>query len=103
MALCTVLDRHPRLKASLLRPPRKFVPRWTRGTAETRTQGPVDNTPNRAGFVGRTAFYRLRQQIQRELGDKFELGRYHEAVLDHGSVPVKHLPELVRARLTQPR
>jgi uncharacterized protein (DUF885 family) len=54
-------------------------------------------------FVGRMANYRLRQQMQRELGDKFELGRYHEAVLDHGSVPVKYLPELVRARLAQPR
>ena len=31
-------------------------------------------------------------------GDKFVLGRYHEAVLEHGSVPVKYLPELVRAR-----
>ena len=50
-------------------------------------------------FVGRTAFYRLRQQVQRELGDKFELGRYHEAVLDNGTLPVKYLPELVRARL----
>lgn len=54
-------------------------------------------------FVGRTALYRLRQEIQRELGDRFELGRYHEAVLDHGSVPVKYLPELVRARLAKPR
>ncbi len=54
-------------------------------------------------FTGRMAHYRLRQEIQRELGDKFELGRYHEAVLDHGSVPVKFLPQLVRARLSQPR
>jgi uncharacterized protein (DUF885 family) len=54
-------------------------------------------------FVGRMAHYRLRQQIQRELGDKFELGRYHEAVLDPGAVPVKYLPELVRARLQLPR
>jgi uncharacterized protein (DUF885 family) len=54
-------------------------------------------------FVGRMAHYRLRQQMQRELGDKFELGRYHEAVLAHGSVPTKYLPELVRARLAQPR
>jgi uncharacterized protein (DUF885 family) len=49
------------------------------------------------------AFYRLRQQVQRELGDKFELGRYHEAVIDHGSVPVKFLPELVRTRMAKPR
>jgi len=54
-------------------------------------------------FVGRMAFYRLRQQIQRELGDQFDLGRYHEAVLAHGTLPVKYLPELVRARLKQPR
>lgn len=54
-------------------------------------------------FVGRTAFYRLRQEVQREMGDKFELGRYHEAVLDHGTVPVKYLPELVRERLKKPR
>jgi uncharacterized protein (DUF885 family) len=54
-------------------------------------------------FVGRMAFYRLRQQIQREMGDRFQLGRYHEAVLDHGTLPVKYLPELVRERLKRPR
>jgi uncharacterized protein (DUF885 family) len=54
-------------------------------------------------FVGRMAHYRLRQQIERELGGRFELGRFHEAVLVEGSVPVKYLPELVRARLSQPR
>src|SRR2546422_11303103 len=54
-------------------------------------------------FVGRMAHYRLRQQIERELGDKFELGRYHEAVIGGGTLPVKYLPELVRARLSQPR
>ncbi|WP_395736392.1 DUF885 domain-containing protein [Prosthecobacter sp.] len=54
-------------------------------------------------FAGRMAFYRLRQQMQRELGEKFDLGRYHEAVIDHGSLPVKFLPELVRTRLTKPR
>jgi uncharacterized protein (DUF885 family) len=54
-------------------------------------------------FVGRTAFYRLRQQIEREQGEKFQLGRYHEAVLAHGTLPVKYLPELVRERLAKPR
>src|SRR5262249_51372412 len=54
-------------------------------------------------FVGRTAFYRLRQSVERELGEKFELGRYHEAVMDHGTLPVKYLPELVRERLKKPR
>lgn len=54
-------------------------------------------------FVGRTAFYRLRQQVQREMGDKFDLGRYHEAVMDHGTLPVKFLPDLVRERLKSAR
>src|SRR5207302_10619871 len=54
-------------------------------------------------FVGRTAFYRLRQQIQREQGANCALGRSHEAVLDHGTLPVKYLPELVRERLKKSR
>jgi uncharacterized protein (DUF885 family) len=50
-------------------------------------------------FVGRMAHYRLHQAIERELGDKFDLARYHEAVLVQGSIPVKYLPEAVRRRL----
>ena len=50
-------------------------------------------------FVGRMAHYRLRQQIERELGDRFSLSRYHEAVLEPGAVPVKYLPELVKGKL----
>ena len=50
-------------------------------------------------FVGRMAHVRLRDQMQRELGDKFDLARYHEAVLTQGSVPMKYLPELVRTKL----
>jgi uncharacterized protein (DUF885 family) len=47
-------------------------------------------------FVGRTAFYKLRQTVERRHGDKFDLGKYHEAVLSHGTLPVKYLPELVK-------
>jgi uncharacterized protein (DUF885 family) len=50
-------------------------------------------------FVGRMAHYRLRQTMQREMGERFNLGRFHEAVLNEGSIPVKYLPEVVRARL----
>jgi uncharacterized protein (DUF885 family) len=50
-------------------------------------------------FVGRMAHYRLRQELQRELGDRFDLARYHEAVLEIGSVPPKFMPELVKRRL----
>jgi uncharacterized protein (DUF885 family) len=54
-------------------------------------------------FVGRMGHYRLRQKIQREQGDDFSIGRYHEAVISCGSVPLKYLPELVKTRLSQPR
>jgi uncharacterized protein (DUF885 family) len=54
-------------------------------------------------FVGRTAMCRLRASVQAEMGEKFDLARYHEAVLELGSVPVKYLPELVRARLKEGR
>ena len=54
-------------------------------------------------FAGRSAFMRLRQQVQREMGDMFNLGRFHEAVLEEASVPVKYLPELVRLKLKMNR
>jgi uncharacterized protein (DUF885 family) len=47
-------------------------------------------------FVGRTAFYRLRQSVQRRRGDAFDLGAFHEQVLHCGTLPVKYLPELVQ-------
>ena len=50
-------------------------------------------------FAGRTAFYRLRNQTQRRLGAKFDLQKYHEAVLSHGTLPVKFLPELIGGEL----
>lgn len=54
-------------------------------------------------FVGRMAHYNLRRELQREMGDTFNLGAFHEAVLEQGPVPVKYLPELVRQRLSQAR
>lgn len=50
-------------------------------------------------FVGRMAMQRLRDDVQAKMGEKFNLGRYHEAVLEQGSVPVKYLRELVGGRL----
>lgn len=47
-------------------------------------------------FTGRTAFYRLRQSVQRNRGEAFNLSDYHEEVLKHGTLPVKYLPELVK-------
>jgi len=53
-------------------------------------------------FTGRMAHYQLRQQVQRELGDRFHLARYHEAVLAPGAVPMRHLVPLVRTQLGLP-
>jgi uncharacterized protein (DUF885 family) len=47
-------------------------------------------------FVGRTAFYRLRQNVQRARGASFNLAKFHEEVLLNGTIPVKYLPELVQ-------
>ena len=33
------------------------------------------------------------------LGDRFDLARYHEAVLAHGTIPVKYLPDMVQRSL----
>lgn len=54
-------------------------------------------------FVGRMAHYRLHQQMERELGSRFDLSRYHAAVLATGSVSPRYLPELVRRQLLQAR
>jgi uncharacterized protein (DUF885 family) len=52
-----------------------------------------------AYFTGRMAHYRLRQAVERELGDRFNLSQFHAAVLEPGAVSVKYLPDLVRAKL----
>jgi uncharacterized protein (DUF885 family) len=54
-------------------------------------------------FVGRMAFQRLRRRFQNEVGEEFQLGRYHEAVLSHGTLPVRYLPELVGTSLRRSR
>jgi len=53
-------------------------------------------------FVGKQAFLRLRQQLQRELGKQFDLAAYHEAVLNAGTIPVKFLDRAVRPDLDLP-
>jgi uncharacterized protein (DUF885 family) len=46
-------------------------------------------------FVGRNAFYNLRQKVQRKEGAEFDLGKFHEKVLNQGTISVKYLPELL--------
>ena len=54
-------------------------------------------------FVGRTAFYRCGNKSSGSRETISSSGDIHEAVLDHGTLPVKYLPELVRERLAKPR
>ena len=54
-------------------------------------------------FVGRMAFQRLRRRVQNEMGAGFDLGRFHEAALDHGTLPVKYLAEVTSERLKRAR
>ena len=56
-----------------------------------------------ARLAGEYADAMIAVEPESELGEKFDLGRYHEAILAHGTLPVKYLPEVVRARLKQPR
>ena len=48
-------------------------------------------------FVARLAFDRLRQKVRREPVHPFDLARFHEAWLSHGTRPVKYRPEPVTA------
>ena len=50
-------------------------------------------------FVGRMAFQELRLNTQKRLGNSFDLKRYHHSVLELGSVPVKHLSDLLIEKL----
>jgi hypothetical protein len=45
-------------------------------------------------FTGAWRSTSCASSIQREMGDRFDLARYHEAVLAPGAVPVKFLPDL---------
>ncbi|UCH09491.1 MAG: DUF885 domain-containing protein [Fidelibacterota bacterium] len=46
-------------------------------------------------FVGTTLMWQLREEMEAERGDKFDLGRFHEELLSHGSPPIKHLRKLI--------
>lgn len=47
-------------------------------------------------FSGYSAIYDFREQLKRELGEEFDLKRFHEQFLSYGSAPVKVIKELMR-------
>jgi uncharacterized protein (DUF885 family) len=46
-------------------------------------------------FAGFSAIYRLRTRLEEQQGPRFQLKRFHEQFLSHGSAPVKVIEELM--------
>ena len=48
-------------------------------------------------FTGYTEIYDFRQELKNEMGDKFNLKKFHEQFLSYGSAPVKYIKELMKS------
>jgi uncharacterized protein (DUF885 family) len=48
-------------------------------------------------FAGYSAIVDLREQLKRDLGDAFDLKRFHEQFLSYGNAPVRVIRELMLA------
>ncbi|MES2284473.1 MAG: DUF885 domain-containing protein [Bacteroidota bacterium] len=48
-------------------------------------------------FTGYTEIYDFREELKKQLGDKFNLKQFHEKFLSYGSAPVKYIKELMVA------
>lgn len=51
--------------------------------------------------VGQLKIQELRQKAQRNLGDKFDIKKFHEQILKHGAIPLDLLEAKVNSWLTQ--
>jgi len=49
-----------------------------------------------AYMVGELELFRMRDEVQRRMGEKFDLRAFHDAVLAHGAVPLSSLERLLR-------
>src|SRR5712664_2530115 len=49
-----------------------------------------------AYMVGELELFRMRDEVQRRMGEKFYLRAFHDAVLAHGAVPLSSLERLLR-------
>ena len=50
--------------------------------------------------IGMLAFFRLRDRMRRALGDGFDIRRFHDTVLEHGSLPLEVLEDVVGSVIT---
>ena len=51
-------------------------------------------------MVGRLEIQRMRREAEQRQGDRFDVRRFHSAVLDSGALPLGVLDRVVAARLT---
>jgi uncharacterized protein (DUF885 family) len=49
-----------------------------------------------AYMVGELELFRLRDEVRRQMGDRFDLRAFHDAVLAHGAVPLSSLERIVQ-------
>ena len=47
--------------------------------------------------MGQLSILKLRGELQRELGDKFDMRAFHRALLEGGGIPVAMLPQVTQA------
>ena len=74
---------------------RSRLPGGRGGRGQDRPPRSSRRPSSRLGFVGRLAFCRLRQKVQRAKATSSTSARFHEAVLSHVDLAlVKYLPEL---------
>ncbi|OFY87902.1 MAG: hypothetical protein A3F72_03260 [Bacteroidetes bacterium RIFCSPLOWO2_12_FULL_35_15] len=50
-------------------------------------------------FTGYTEIYDFREELKKQMGDKFDLKKFHEKFLNYGSAPVKYIKELMLAEM----
>jgi uncharacterized protein (DUF885 family) len=50
-------------------------------------------------FTGYTEIYDFREELKKQMGDQFNLKKFHEKFLSYGSAPVKYIRELMLAEL----
>ena len=48
-------------------------------------------------FTGYTEIYDFREDLKKQMGDKFNLKKFHEKFLSYGSAPVKYIKDLMLA------
>ena len=52
-------------------------------------------------FTGYTEIYDFREELKKQMGDKFNLKKFHEKFLSYGSAPVKDIKELMLVEMNQ--